>query len=404
MKKMRSFSAEVIKTNRLREGLLILSALMLPANSLFAQVTNIAQLDEACVFSFAAYSDSRGEVDEHCERAFGWMKENHDFVLGVGDILGGEEAKDEATLAMWRNDPFWHDNMYPTFGNHCSIIHAGGRKGSQTEWGRPYFTLTNLNLIGRSGVEFREPGSEMVHGWRTKADQLAGILQTNYYADQYTDYYVQRSFGAITVHLVIVYKQDRGAFFPASSAFLYNKVMEIGAEKTEHDLVILAAHDERWFWRSAREDYDFCGYTRPFTAEQLKEMLSNSDLILCASDHRFRRCHEEDSFGITNGALVVNTGQVLDLAPSDGYCEFHVFDNPLRFTSQYINADSTVRTLHTGRANNGAIDIKPERGETEILQCPMLKTVDGAIVQPLDWSTFAVLEASNPIACSKPEN
>ncbi|MCU0858861.1 MAG: hypothetical protein MUC65_10725 [Pontiellaceae bacterium] len=351
------------------------------SGSLFGGVSSIEELDNAALFSFAVFSDSRGETDENAGKALEWIKTHDDFCIANGDIFDGNAAVDEAFLAMWRDDSYWHNNLYPAFGNHCSRINGG----FQPQWGRPAFTLTNLNLIGRPGVEFRIPTSEPIRSFPTKDAQLAGQPYTNY-PDQYIDYYVRRTFGDFTVHLVIVYKQDRAVFAQRSADFLYSKVMELASFKTDHDIVILAAHDERWFGRSAREG--FAGYPVPLTDDKLKDMLADSDLIVSSSDHRFRRLHEEDSYGVLNQALVVDSGQVYNAEDTDGYLEAHVFDNPPRFTVQYIGCNNTPRKLHI----NVPVSYKllPERGETIQLVTPMLKYVNGPIVQPLDWDTFLI--------------
>ncbi|MCU0858716.1 MAG: hypothetical protein MUC65_09990, partial [Pontiellaceae bacterium] len=116
--------------NRIERGILILAVLALPVNSLLAQITNIVQLDEACVFSFSAISDNRGYDTTQTARAQNWSKANHEFVLGVGDILEANSTAVTKFLNMLRDDPFWKNNYFPVFGNLCSIY-----TGSQTHWG-----------------------------------------------------------------------------------------------------------------------------------------------------------------------------------------------------------------------------------------------------------------------------
>jgi hypothetical protein len=66
-----------------------------------------------------------------------------------------------------------------------------------------------------------------------------------------------------------------------------------------------------------------------------------------------------------------------------------VFDTSSPFvTAQYINATASSRALHTGRACGGAISIKS--GHDANSQYAMKKVIDGAITQPLNWSTFTV--------------
>ncbi|MCU0856772.1 MAG: DNRLRE domain-containing protein [Pontiellaceae bacterium] len=375
MKKIRS--AEASKTNRLRGGLLIFAALALSANSLFAAVTDISQLDNACAFQFACFSDSRGEMDENTGRALGWIKAYDDFAIADGDLFDGNNTKDLAFQALWRTNSFWHNNCYPQFGNHCSIINGG----YQPMWGRPYYTLTNLNT---SGWEFRTPGTAKITGWRTMDDHTL----VNY-DDRKIDYYVKRTFGAFNVHLVMTYKADHCRYAAVSANWMRNKVMSLSAGKTKHDLIVVVGHEERWLTRACTTDGDFPG---PMTRSQVEDVFKNSDIVIGASDHQFRRMYNVDDWGLSNPALYVDSGQVYNTASTEGYLEFHVFEASSPFvTCQYINADITTRKLHVGRANDGAISIKD--GHDANSQYAMRKVIDGAITQPLNWSTLTVTGA-----------
>jgi hypothetical protein len=119
-------------------------------------------------------------------------------------------------------------------------------------------------------------------------------------------------------------------------------------------------------------------------------MLGNTDLIICSSDHRFRRIHELDG-RVPNQALIVDSGQC---STRGGYLDIHVFDNPPRFTAQYIECkDESVRKLHAGAYQN--LHMLPERKETVELFHPMMKKVNGTITQPLDWEQFFSLSETN---------
>jgi hypothetical protein len=347
-------------------------------------IASIEDLDRASVFRFAAFSDSRGEVDENTGRALKWIKAaNHKFAVAVGDLFDAT-SNDDKTLDMWKNDSFYHNNLYPTFGNHCSRIRINGSEGSQTNWGRPAFTLNSLNLRGRTDVQFRKPTSEPIMGYKSKDDHSIKA-----YDDQYIDYYVKQTIGKFTVHIVSIYKGDHTAFAPRSAKFLFDKVVELSETKTNYDIIVVSGHEERWLWRACREGFN--GGQPPLTESQVKFIVSTADLILAASDHRFRRLCETDYYwkDIKNPALQVDTGQVYNTSAGDGYVEFHVFDNPPRFTAQYINAASSTRKLHVGEAAssiNGDRDCEKSAG-TRLLK-PMMKIVDGPITQPVDWNKF----------------
>ncbi len=348
--------------------LLIAAALLFSAGGLSAAVTNISQLDAGCTFSFACFSDSRGEMDENTGRALGWIKNYHDFAIANGDLFDGDNTKDLAFQNLWRTNSYWNNNLYPTFGNHCSIINGG----SQVNWGRPYYTLTNLNT---SSWSFRAATTNKIWGFTSMTNHTLTP-----YNDQKIDYYVQRTFGSFKVHLVMTYKGDHTPYASMSATWMYNKVMDLAATKTKYDLVVVVGHEERWLTRAcSATDGDFPG---PMTTAQVEDVFENSDIVIGASDHQFRRMYNVDTWGLTYPALYIDSGQVYNTDATDGYLEFHVFDDTNPFvTAQYINADITTRILHVGRANGGAISIKS--GHDENSQKPMKKVIDGAITQPL---------------------
>lgn len=345
-----------------------------------AAVSSIDQLDNACAFSFAVFSDNRSEIDQNVGRAFSWIKANHEFCIGNGDIFDDVDSKNDAFLELWKNDSFWHKNLYPTFGNRCSRMN----KGSQANWGPPAYTLDYLD---QTGWTFRTPTEEKIWGHASKEDH------TPYpYEDQKIDYYVKRKIGDFTVHLIIVYSNDRAPFAHRSADFLLSTVKHIAPDKSSHDIVVLASHVERWLWRSCRESFWDKGDPHyngnPLARSEAEYLLENSDLVVASSDHRFRRLHDTDNWNTSsNQALSVDTGQVYKTGSKEGYLEVHVFDHPPRFTVQYISAAAT-RALHVGVHQPSADRIKTDRGETETLCQPMLKYVNGPMIQPLDWNNF----------------
>jgi hypothetical protein len=376
MKKM----SAILKTNRWK-GVLISAALFVPAGSLFAAVTNISQLDASCAFSFAAISDTRGSNVQDAGRAFGWIQQYDDFVFEVGDVFDGNTTSNDAYASMWRTNTFRNNNTYPCFGNHCSKINGG----NQYAWGSPYFTLTNLN---RTGWTFRTPGTATVKAYANSSDEDNKVY--TYFTDRAIDYYLTRVIGNFNVHIISIYKQDHSVFFKPSADFLYNRMLTLAASKTKHDIIVVQGHDERWLYRSKSES--FAGNPIVYTSAQMDFIAQNADIVMSASDHRFRRINDFDSRGLVNGALHVDTGVNNGTGSGNGYCEFHVFDDPNdpKITMQYINCRVTTRTLHTNRANNGGISINTDRGETVNDQYPAVKYVSGPVTQPLNWSTFNV--------------
>ena len=119
------------------------------------------------------------------------------------------------------------------------------------------------------------------------------------------DYYAKKSYGKFNVHLIAVHIGDSSDLVQKSADFMLAKVQEIVAGgKTPYDMIVLLGHDERWFQRHA--------LNRLSTSEE-NFILENTDLIMDASDHKFRRHHElEESIirsrGLKNTALQVNSG------------------------------------------------------------------------------------------------
>jgi hypothetical protein len=173
-----------------------------------------------------------------------------------------------------------------------------------------------------------------------------------------------------------------------SAQFMLDKLAALqAAGKTKHDIIMLLGHEERWLTRAcSADDGHFPG---PMTRAEVEYCFESSDIVIGASDHQFRRMNNVDSWGLSNPAIYIDSGQVWNTASTEGYLEFHVFDDTNPFvTCQYINADITSRILHVGRANNGAISIKS--GHDENSQYAMKKVINGAITQPLNWSTFNI--------------
>jgi hypothetical protein len=197
--------------------------------------------------------------------------------------------------------------------------------------------------------------------------------------------------------MIVVYKNDRAPFARMSAQFMLDKLNTLlAAGKTKYDIIMLLGHEERWLTRAcSATDGHFPG---PMTTNEVKYCFESSDIVIGASDHQFRRMNNVDSWGLSNPAIYIDSGQVWNTASTEGYLEFHVFDDTNPFvTCQYINADITSRILHVGRANNGAISIKS--GHTADSQYPMKKVIDGAWTQPFNWSTFNIPSPPTSATC-----
>jgi len=126
-------------------------------------------------------------------------------------------------------------------------------------------------------------------------------------------------------------------------------------------------------------------------SQSRKDLLFNKADFLCAATiHMFQRWSDYDG-QYPNGAVNFNSGSLGNTGSTSGYMEFHVFDNPPRFTIQYLSAqDYNERTLHDGRIPH--IDNNVDDKSTCV---PHLKIIDGPYSVIEDWSTFVTTPPSN---------
>ena len=331
-----------------------------------AGISTIEELDDAALFSFSVISDNQGNSTNMAPiaKALEWIRSNNEFCIGNGDLFNGSGGDPFGDLLSDTNS-WYHYNFYPVIGDHDNEIRIDGVRGQEKLWGRGHIIFDMVDdFYHRPNVEFRSPLDKKV---------VSGGAE---YEDQYIDYYAKEAHGIFNMHIIAIHKGDKSALARRSADFMIGKVKELSSTKTDHDIIILVAHDEKWLHRGW-VDWGV------FTESEVDFLLDNTDLIICSSDHRFRRIHELDG-RVANQALIVDSGQCKNRG---GYLEIHMFDNPPRFTAQYLECkDESVRTLHSGAYQN--LHILPERKETVELFHPMMKEINGPITQPLDWSCF----------------
>jgi predicted alpha-1,2-mannosidase len=352
--------------------LLIIVSGFLVCNVPAAVISTIDQLDEAAEFSFSILSDNQGNSESGpISKAIPWIRSHDKFCIGNGDLFNGNNDTFQNVLSDV-NDWF-HYNFYPVIGDHDNEIRIDGVRGHEKDWGRSYIVFDMVaGIYNRPNVEFRVPENRKV------------LSRGEQYDDQYLDFYAKETHGKFTVHIIAVHIGDKSVFAKRSANFMYNKVKELSKSKTDHDIIVLVAHDERWFSRAWQE-------WGVWKADQIDFMLGNTDMIVCSSDHRFRRVHELDG-RVPNQALIVDSGQCN--ATRGGYLEVHVFDNPPRLTAQYTEcADETSRVLQVGAYKKR--HILPERKETDEQFHPMMKEINGPITQPIDWNNFDLAPCAN---------
>ena len=273
-----------------------------------AVISTIEELDEAAAFSFSVLSDNQGNSESGpISKAIPWIRSHDKFCIGNGDLFNGNNDTFQNVLS----DPedWFHYNFYPVLGDHCNEIRIDGVRGREKDWGRSHIVLDMVaDIYNRPNVEFRIPSSRKI------------LSRGEQYDDKYIDFYAKETHGIFTVHIITVHIGDKSVFAKRSADFMYNKVKELSTSKTDHDIIVLVAHDERWFSR-AWQEWDV------WNESEIDFMLGNTDMIVCSSDHRFRRVHELDC-RVDNQALIVDSGQCN--ASRGGYLEVHVFDNPPR--------------------------------------------------------------------------
>jgi hypothetical protein len=338
----------------------------------YAGITTIEELDKAKVFSFAIMSDNKGFGAEGTnpnnvitKKFVDWVSANDEFCLGVGDHFTTSSAERLKFRDVMEKNTYFHNNFYPIAGDHDNETQLFyGTIGSDTDWGRGWVIFKMLNnFFERPEVEFRPKQSAKV---------LSG---GKYYDDQLVDYYAKRSKGGFTVHVLGLHYGDHSAFALPTKNFMISKLKTLAATKTDRDIIVVLAHSiDKFFLNAIAGKY--------MTQSEADLVMNTADLVCDASVHKFWRHRDYDGKYDGNEALWINTG-VLDVASTclAGYVNIHVFDNPPRFTMQWIETENVIkRRLHIG-------PVKHSDNILDIETVPMVKYVNGPFKQ-VDWSKF----------------
>jgi hypothetical protein len=202
-------------------------------------VTTIEELDDAAVFSFSVISDNQGNATNEVPvaRALEWISSKAVFCIGNGDLFNGNGGDPFGDLLSDTNSWF-HYNFYPVIGDHDNEIRIDGVRGQEKLWGRGHIVFDMVaDFYNRPNIEFRVPSSNKVRS--------GGDL----YEDRQVDYYAKETHGEFTLHIIAIHKGDKSALARRSADFMIQKIEELSASKTEHDMIILVAHDEKWLHR-----------------------------------------------------------------------------------------------------------------------------------------------------------
>lgn len=368
------------------------------ANSLFAVVVStIEQLDtlaeENGGFSFSVMGDNNGYEAWQYNRPDGgapdvkakgmsrlqpWIENNDAFCLGVGDHAIGTR---KYWYKMNETNSFWHNNFYPSLGdNGNGTDYFYGVTADQATWGRGWVMFKALNNFFTRNtaidqIEFRQPEETPVYSSVSKGDRDTLVP----YPDQLCDYYAKRTQGAFTFHIISVNCPDPGVLAERSKNFMTNKLYELATEKTDYDVIIVLAQKANWLERAESKDW--------ISRDERDAVMTIADLTVNGDDHIYRRQSNFDGDYDGTEALWMNSGQPCwNTGSGRGYLNFHVFDNPPRFTVQYILTETNSRRLlHVDACQIGS---KQKELPPEYTQ-PYLKYINGP-VESVDWNNFVV--------------
>ncbi len=375
------------------------TTLLLTNNSFAVTVTTIEQLDQLAVsnggFSFSAFGDNNGYAKSNYEsgdnnakgmaRLEDWVKANDKFLLGVGDHAIGTRKN---WYNMTKTNSFFKDHYYPSLGDNCNgTDYYYGVTGDQAQWGRGWVMFLALNNFTNRNtsidqVAFRPKGTAKVYSSKSKAEPDVLVP----YDDQLCDYYAKRIQGNFTFHIISVNVPDPGVLASVSKNFMMNKLNALSSTKTDHDVIVVMAQKASWVKRAQDKGW--------LSRAERDTIMTVADLVLCGDDHIYRRQSEFDGQYDGTEAIWMNVGQPCASTGSGrGYLNFHMFDNPPRFTVQYIlNEVESTRKLHVTARQIGTLQksLPPEHTK------PYLKYINGQYVS-VNWNNFEVNAATIPV-------
>lgn len=368
-------------------------------------VSTIEQLDTLAAenggFSFSIMGDNNGYEAWQYTRPDGgvpdnnakgmarlqpWIETNDKFCLAVGDHAIGTR---KYWYRMNETNAFWHNHYYPSLGDNCNgTDYFYGVTGDQAVWGRGWVMFKALNnFFTRSNateqIIFRQPDTNSpVYSSVSKAKPDTLVP----YPDQLCDYYAKRIQGAFTFHIISVNFPDPGVLAARSKDFMMNKLYALAATKTDHDIIIVLAQKNNWLQRAQDKGW--------ISRAERDALMSIADLTVCGDDHVYRRQNNFDADYDRTEALWMNSGQPCSTTGSGrGYLNCHVFDNPPRFTVQYILTDPATRTLHVNAYQIGTLQKNLPAECTK----PYLKYINGPYVS-VDWNNFPIEPLANDAA------
>ena len=132
------------------------------------------------------------------------------------------------------------------------------------------------------------------------------------YPDQLCEYYAKRTQGPFTFHILGLNIPDPGVLTPRSKNWMMSKIMEIGAFKTDYDILVISAQKARWVSRAVSSGW--------LSSQERNTMMTTADLILCGDDHIYRRQNDVDQYYDGTEAIWMNIGQPCSTTGSGRGC------------------------------------------------------------------------------------
>jgi hypothetical protein len=346
-----------------KTGLFLMGCLW-AANGLFAaQITSVGQLDDACMFRFAVWSDDRGEINNpEVIKGTEWLLEGTEpvaFVLGGGDNSRGDTGWPEYMQEASTPD-LWKYHYYNCIGDHENDAYGGG----QSDWGAGgemfdylpgFWTRPNMRPNHYKQTGGGEMGDPII--WNETTVDGNG-----------NDYYMTLEDvdgSGVNIHILSLHISDQPSDFPwkafreQTRQFMEDILLEFEAKRTNRDILFLMGHDANW-----TDQHEIREYRRDM-------IYTIPDYINEASSHSFKRRVGGIPISREDGPLYLNSGRVG--GGSSNYMECHVFDNPLRMTCQFMSLTNDNRQLYHYVDDDHA---------------SYLKNIETKVNTVVDWNNF----------------
>lgn len=271
-------------------------------------IETYSDLENQSIFNFSIFSDNHGNSpysNVNMAKANYHIRKTNDIcVLGGGDHMMKNGTND--FLFYMCNDSFWKDNFYPTISDGENIFYGN----SQSDWGagKPFFDA--IGMKNRKNVTFSPEG----------VDYYAVIEAPHNYRIHF-----------ISLHFPDEPDNTQLAFHESSKNFLRESLLRIN--KTDHDIIVLAAHSRFGFWLNE---------LRP---DLYRLVMNKADLVFGSSTHYYEKFSPEGY--ATTGPLILNTGSVVSprFGSAPGFVQVHVLEQHRGIFVNYVDVSKPTTVL-----------------------------------------------------------